>query len=25
MSKEIVREAIWRVWWLKLQDIVGRL
>jgi dolichol-phosphate mannosyltransferase len=25
MSKKIVREAIWRVWWLKLQDIFGRL
>jgi dolichol-phosphate mannosyltransferase len=25
MSKQIVREAIWRVWWLKLQDIFGRL
>ncbi len=25
MSKKIVREAIWRVWWLKLQDVVGRL
>lgn len=25
MSKRIVREAIWRVWWLKLQDIFGRL
>jgi dolichol-phosphate mannosyltransferase len=25
MSKRIVREAIWRVWWLKLQDLFGRL
>ena len=25
MSKKIVREAIWRVWWLKLQDVFGRL
>jgi dolichol-phosphate mannosyltransferase len=25
MSKKIVREAIWRVWWLKLRDLVGRL
>jgi dolichol-phosphate mannosyltransferase len=25
MSKQIVREAIWRVWWLKLQDLFGRL
>ena len=25
MSKKIVREAIWRVWWLKIQDIFGRL
>ena len=25
MSKRIVREAIWRVWWLKLQDIFGKL
>ena len=25
MSKKIVREAIWRVWWLKIQDILGRL
>lgn len=25
MSKSIVREAIWRVWWLKLRDIFGRL
>ncbi len=25
MSKRIVREAIWRVWWLKLQDLLGRL
>jgi len=25
MSKRIVREAIWRVWWLKLQDVLGRL
>jgi dolichol-phosphate mannosyltransferase len=25
MSKKIVREAIWRVWWLKIQDLLGRL
>jgi dolichol-phosphate mannosyltransferase len=25
MSKRIVREAVWRVWWLKIQDLVGRL
>jgi dolichol-phosphate mannosyltransferase len=25
MSKRIVREAIWRVWWLRLQAIVVRL
>jgi dolichol-phosphate mannosyltransferase len=25
MSWQIVREAIWRVWWLKLQDLTGRL
>jgi len=25
MSKRIVREAIWRVWWLKLQDLFGKL
>ena len=25
MSKRIVREAIWRVWWLKMQDLLGRL
>ncbi len=25
MSKKILREAIWRVWWLKLQDLIGRL
>ena len=25
MSKKIVREAIWRVWWLKIQDLIGRL
>jgi dolichol-phosphate mannosyltransferase len=25
MSRAIVREAIWRVWWLKIQDILGRL
>jgi dolichol-phosphate mannosyltransferase len=25
MSKRIVREAIWRVWWLKIQDLTGRL
>ena len=25
MSKRIVREAIWRVWWLRLQDLFRRL
>lgn len=25
MSKKIVREAVWRVWWLKIQSILGRL
>jgi dolichol-phosphate mannosyltransferase len=25
MSKRIVREAIWRVWWLKIQDVFGKL
>jgi len=25
MSKKIVREAVWRVWWLRIQDVVGRL
>jgi dolichol-phosphate mannosyltransferase len=25
MSWQIVREAIWRVWWLKIQDLFGRL
>lgn len=25
MSKRIVREAVWRVWWLRIQDIFGRL
>ncbi len=25
MSKKIVREAVWRVWWLKFQDLFGRL
>ena len=25
MSKRIVREAVWRVWWLRIQDVVGRL
>lgn len=25
MSKKIVREAVWRVWWLRIQDLVGRL
>ncbi|MFQ5536591.1 MAG: polyprenol monophosphomannose synthase [Gemmatimonadota bacterium] len=25
MSKRIVREAVWRVWWLKLQQILRRL
>ena len=25
MSKRIVREAIWRVWWMKIQDLLGRL
>jgi dolichol-phosphate mannosyltransferase len=25
MSKRIAREAVWRVWWLKLQQVFGRL
>ena len=25
MSKRIVREAVWRVWWLKVLHLVGRL
>ncbi len=25
MSKRIVREAVWRVWWLKIRDVFGRL
>jgi len=25
MSKKIVREAIWRVWWLRIQAVIGRL
>ncbi len=25
MSKRIVREAIWMVWWLRLQSLVGRI
>jgi dolichol-phosphate mannosyltransferase len=25
MSKKIVREAVWRVWWLKFQHVFGRL
>lgn len=25
MSKRIVREAVWRVWWLRLSALVGRL
>ncbi len=25
MSREIVREAVWRVWWLRLQAMTGRL
>lgn len=25
MSKSIVREAVWRVWWLKIRDIFGKL
>ena len=25
MSKRIVREAVWRVWWLKVQQVFGRL
>ena len=25
MAKRILREAIWRVWWLKIQDLLGRL
>jgi dolichol-phosphate mannosyltransferase len=25
MNKRIVREAIWMVWWLRLQALIGRL
>ena len=25
MSKSIVREAVWRVWWMKIKQMVGRL
>lgn len=25
MNKKIVREAVWMVWWLRIQSIVGRL
>jgi len=25
MSKKIVREAVWRVWWLRIQDVLGKL
>jgi len=25
MSKRIVREAVWRVWWLRIQDLFGLL
>jgi dolichol-phosphate mannosyltransferase len=25
MNKRIVREAIWMVWWLRLQSLAGRL
>jgi dolichol-phosphate mannosyltransferase len=25
MSKRIVREAIWMVWWLRLQSLIGRI
>jgi len=25
MSKRIVREAVWRVWWLRIADLFGRL
>jgi len=25
MSKKIVREAVWRVWWLRIQAILGKL
>ncbi len=25
MSKSIVREAVWRVWWLRVQSLFGRL
>ena len=25
MDKRIVREAVWMVWWLKLQAMLGRL
>lgn len=25
MSKRIIREAVWMVWWLRIQDLLGRL
>ena len=25
MSKRIIREAVWRVWWLRILDVLGRL
>ena len=25
MSKKIVREAVWRVWWLRVEQLLGRL
>jgi dolichol-phosphate mannosyltransferase len=25
MSKRILREAVWRVWWLKIQDLFGKV
>jgi dolichol-phosphate mannosyltransferase len=25
MSKKIVREAVWRVWWLRLEQLLGRM
>jgi dolichol-phosphate mannosyltransferase len=25
MSKRIVREAIWMVWWLRLQGMLGKI
>jgi len=25
MSRRIVREAVWMVWWLRLQSLFGRI